>query len=64
MTPEQNPNTPDGCSPWHPDYGVTDDIRFKAVTIAKQSGVEAAIRETGFHQSTIYKWMKALKNDS
>ena len=50
--------------PYHPDYGVLDQWREEAVTIARTQGVPTAAATTGFHTSTIYRWVRDSKTDA
>lgn len=54
-------NTPTptaSLSPYHPDYGLTNDTRIRAVRIAETSGVKAAAAECNVAVSTVYKWIR------
>jgi hypothetical protein len=48
--------TPRPQSPYHPDYGLTNDTRIRALLIAETSGVKAAAKELNVAVSTIYRW--------
>lgn len=55
-------NTPTptaSLSPYHPDYGLTNDTRIRAVRIAETSGVKAAAAECNVAVSTVYRWRNA-----
>ena len=50
-------STPDASlSPYHPDYGLTNDTRKRALRIAETSGVKAAAAECNVAVSTVYRW--------
>lgn len=42
--------------PYHPDYGLPNDHRSKAVLLSIQYGVKRASDECKVSPSTIYKW--------
>lgn len=42
--------------PYHPDYGLPNDIRGRAVLMSIQYGVKRAATEYNVSLSTIYKW--------
>lgn len=53
-------STPDASlSPYHPDYGLPNDTRIRAVRIAETSGVKAAAAECNVAVSTVYRWRNA-----
>jgi hypothetical protein len=66
------PTMPDRPTPhgtarfnYHPAYGVTDEIRSRAVAIAREHDVSMAVALTGFGRSTIYRWRAdASKTDN
>lgn len=47
-------------SPYNPDYGLPDEIRFRAVHDAVQTSVREAAENNNVHVSTVYKWKKDL----
>ncbi|CAB4156415.1 hypothetical protein UFOVP1064_12 [uncultured Caudovirales phage] len=49
-------NAPD---PFHPDYGLPDVVRLRAVHIAETKGVKAAASECKVALSTVYRWRNA-----
>ena len=56
-TPASNTPTPNASlSPYHPNYGLTDDTRIRALLIAETSGVKAAAEELNVAVSTVYRW--------
>lgn len=42
--------------PYHPDYGLPNDIRGRAVLMSIQYGAKRAATECNVSISTIYKW--------
>ncbi len=47
--------------PYNPAYGVTDDVRCKAVALAKEVGVSAAAERTGFGKTSICRWRDVVR---
>lgn len=47
--------------PYHPEYGIPDEDRMRAVTLAKAAGFPAAAESTGFGQSSIYRWAADMR---
>jgi len=47
-------------SPYNPDYGLPDEIRFRAVRDAVERSVREAAENNNVHISTVYKWKKDL----
>lgn len=50
------------ASPYHPAYGLADTTRKRAVRIAKEHGVKAAIAECNVSQASVYRWLSAYSN--
>lgn len=48
-------------SQFHPDYGVTQDVRESAIQAYKDKGMEEAMRVGNVHKSTVYKWLKRME---
>jgi len=46
--------------PYHPDYGMPDHWREEAVNLARQHGVAKAVALTGYHRTTIYRWLRDI----
>lgn len=43
---------------YHPNYGLTDELREKVIGRAKQAGAVIASAEYQVGLSTVYKWLK------
>ena len=54
-------NAPD---PFHPDYGLPDVVRLRAVHIAETKGVKAAASECKVALSTVYRWRNAYASSA
>ena len=48
--------------PYHPNYGLTDSTRLKAVNLVRHQGlsVYSAAKKSNLHQSSIYRWLSDL----
>ena len=48
--------------PYHPNYGLTDNTRLKAVNLVRHQGlsVYSAAKKSNLHQSSIYRWLSDL----
>jgi transposase-like protein len=46
---------------YHPEYGLPDEIRLRAVFDAKAVNVKAAAETNNVSVASIYKWRKKLK---
>ena len=57
MANKKLPKPEASASPYHPAYGLPDDTRERAIRIAKEKGVNAAITECNVARSTIYRWL-------
>ena len=47
---------------YHPDYGVTDEVRGHVLKLAEDHGPAAAAAMTGFAVGTVYKWRKDARD--
>lgn len=50
---------------YHPDYGLDDNTRAEVLRLVVVDGlsVKEAARRSKLHQSTVYKWLAAIKKD-
>ena len=50
---------------FHPDYGLTDKIRYKVLETFHEQGLKAAMAVGGVSMSTVYRWKSKMgtKND-
>jgi len=46
---------------YHPDYGLPDELRLRAVFDAKAMKVKTAAETNNVSVASIYKWQKRLK---
>ena len=46
---------------YHPDYGLPDEVRQRAVAMSKEAGVEFAAAYFNVSMVSIYKWRKDLE---
>ena len=46
---------------YHPDYGLTDELRIKSVRDAKAMSVKKAAETNRVSIASIYNWRKALE---
>lgn len=46
-------------SPFNPAYGLADITRERAVKVARDAGVRAAIEQFHVSQASVYRWLKA-----
>ena len=46
---------------YHPDYGLTDELRIKSVRDAKVMTVKKAAETNNVSIASIYNWRKALE---
>lgn len=46
---------------YHPDYGLTDDLRIKSVRDSKLLSVKEAAIKNNVSIASIYNWRKALE---
>jgi transposase-like protein len=49
-------------SPYHPDYGLTDELRREALRTADRESVAVAASMYRVNQSTVYRWRKDYEN--
>lgn len=49
------------CFPYHRDYGLPDSVRLKAIETAKTLGCARAARIHNLATSTVYRWMRDLR---
>jgi transposase-like protein len=49
-------------SPYHPDYGLTDELRREALRTADLVSVAVAASMYRVNQSTVYRWRKDYEN--
>jgi len=47
---------------YHPDYGLTDEIRLKAVRDAKLTEVKTSANINRVSTASIYKWRKRAED--
>ena len=47
---------------YHPDYGLTDEIRLKAVRDARLTEVKVSAKINRVSVSSIYKWRKRAED--
>lgn len=50
--------------PFHPDYGLPDEVRTVILRSAERDGVRAAAAAHGVAVSSVYRWLKAARNDA
>ena len=48
-------------SKFHPNYGVTQDVREAAIQAYRNGGVKEAMRVGNVCKSTIYEWLKRME---
>ena len=46
---------------YHPDYGLPDEVRHRAVEMSNKAGVEFSAVFFNVSKASIYKWRKELK---
>lgn len=46
---------------FHPNYGVTQDVREAAIQAYKDRGMKEAMRVGNVCKSTIYEWLKRME---
>jgi transposase len=49
---------------YHPDYGLTDELRIKSVRDAKAMSVKKAAETNRVSIASIYNWRKALEQSN
>jgi transposase-like protein len=49
---------------YHPDYGLPDEVRLRAVFDAKAMKVKTAAKTNKVSVASIYKWRKKLEQDN
>ena len=49
---------------YHPDYGLTDELRIKSVRDAKEMSVKKAAETNRVSIASIYNWRKALEQSN
>jgi transposase-like protein len=47
----------------HPEYGLPDSLRERAVRLAKEDGVLNAAKELNLSPSSIYNWIKKANQE-
>lgn len=47
---------------YHPDYGLTDDIRKRTCKLALSKGVRQAAYENNVSKTSVYNWLNHLKD--
>ena len=48
-------------TPFHPDYGLTEDIRVSAVLAAELLPRSAVAKQFNIHESTLSRWVSAYR---
>lgn len=46
---------------YHPDYGLSDEVRIRALRDAKEMHISLAAQKNRVAISTIYKWRKDME---
>lgn len=54
-------NTMTDTSPWHPDYGLGDDIRMAAIREAERTSARDAAEMFNVHVTTVRLWRRRLR---
>ena len=47
---------------YHPEYGLTDEIRIRAINDARVWGVKIAAEKNRVSDVSIYKWRKRVED--
>jgi len=55
---------PNNASPFHPDYGLPDVVRLRAVHIAETKGVKPAATMCNVAVSSVYRWVNAYASSA
>lgn len=45
-------------TPYHQDYGLTDEFRLQVISDAQVLGVKGAAIKNNVHVTSVYKWMR------
>jgi len=48
-------------TPWHPDYGLTAELRIAALREAERTSVVEAAEMFNVHVSSVYNWRARLR---
>ena len=59
---QQDTNMQRNSLQYHPDYGLTDEIRIKAVRDAQITEVKVSAKINRVSVSSIYKWRKRAED--
>ena len=49
---------------FHPDYGLTDEIRHKVLETFYKQGLKAAMALGGVSMSTVYRWKSKMETQN
>jgi transposase-like protein len=50
-------------SVYHPDYGLPDEVRIRALRDAEEMHINLAAQKNRVAMSTLYKWRKDMKRE-
>lgn len=53
--------TKTGWSPFHPDYGLTDEYRLRALLYAERTDMRTAAAAYNVGLSSLYRWRDAYR---
>ena len=45
-------------TPYHPDYGLTDELRLRVINDAQAMGAKRAAIKNNVHVASVYNWLR------